>query len=92
MNEIHLENLPEGAVVHGTIYDDPDAVYRCEHIVDIFMPNGAKVAIKWNGLDHKYPFDVEAKYSGGGAYTSRDTPGKAAEIAIFWANEYGALS
>lgn len=91
MTSFLFNGLPEGARVFGVLSVDPDATYRCEHIVDIFLANGAKVAIRWNGLDHERPFEIEAKLGGGGAWTWARTPAEAAENAIDWANDYGGM-
>lgn len=51
MNEIQLENLPEGAEVVGHLYDDPDMIYDSGDVMYVKLPNGAYVDLGWNDED-----------------------------------------
>lgn len=90
MKPIPITGLPEGAKVYGVIYEAPYSGYRCGHIVDIHMHNGARASIIWDGLDHDTPFAIEGRgHHGGSSGTWTKDPIKAVEWAVEEANRYG---
>jgi hypothetical protein len=58
MNEIKIHPLPEGAVVHGHLYDDPEMVYELGDVLEVSLTNGMHVDLEWNEEDKPTPFKI----------------------------------
>ncbi len=58
MKIVNIEDLPHGAEVRGTLYDDPHYEYGLGDVLEVELPSGRMVDVSWSNDHPDKPFRI----------------------------------
>lgn len=56
-----ITGLPDGTIVRGALYEDPDAFYGLGDVIEVELPSGWIIDVSWNGgedIEEERPFCI----------------------------------